>query len=63
MKTLTMEQMELTKGGMPCWMAVALYGAAFIGLCAATGGIAVVSAVVSFGGSIYSTIESCRFTN
>jgi len=55
--------MELTKGGMPCWMAVALYGAAFIGLCAATGGIAVVSAVVSFGGSIYSTIESCRFTN
>jgi hypothetical protein len=61
MKTLTFEQMENVQAGMPCWMALSLYGAAFIGLCAATGGIAVVSGLVTFGGSIYATIESCRY--
>jgi hypothetical protein len=63
MKKLSLEQMENLQAGMPCWMALGLYGAAFIGLCAATGGIAVASAIATFGGSIYATLESCRYTN
>jgi hypothetical protein len=63
MKTLTIEQMENVNAGMPCWMALALYGAAFIGLCAATGGIAVASAIATFGGAIYETLESCMYSN
>ena len=59
MKTLNFEQMEKVQAGMPCWLALGLYGAAFIGLCAATGGIAVASAIATFGGSIYATLESC----
>jgi hypothetical protein len=63
MKTLSLEQMEETQAGMPCWMALSLYGAAFVGLCAATGGIAVVAGVLSFGGSIYGAIESCMYAS
>ena len=59
MKTLNFEQMEKVQAGMACWLALSLYAAAFIGLCAATGGIAVVSGIATFGGSIYATIESC----
>ena len=63
MKKLTFEQMENVQAGMPCWMAVGLYGAAFIGLCAATGGIAVAAGIATFGGSIYATLESCMYSS
>jgi hypothetical protein len=63
MKTLSVEQMSKIEAGMPCWMALGLYGAAFIGLCAATGGIAVTAAIATFGGSIYATLESCMYSN
>ena len=61
MKTLSFEQMEgVTGGRMSCWFALALYGAAFVGLAAATGGIAVIASTITFGGAIYEAIDSCR---
>jgi hypothetical protein len=60
MKKLNFAQMENVQAGMACWLALALYGAAFVGLAAATGGIAVVSATITFGGAIYEAIDSCR---
>lgn len=44
---------------MPCGVAVACYAAAFIGICAATGGVAVVAAAVGFGGSVWGVFDSC----
>ena len=61
MKTLSLEQMEVIEGGlfkMPCSVALVLYGAAFISLCAATGGAAIVAAV-GFGASIYDVFAAC----
>jgi hypothetical protein len=61
MKTLNLEQMESVQAGrMACWLALTLYGAAFVGLAAATGGIAVVAGTITFGGAIYEAIDSCR---
>jgi hypothetical protein len=60
MKTLNLEQMENVQAGkMACWAALALYGAAFIGLCGATGGLFIVVGFASLGGSVYEAIESC----
>jgi len=58
MKTLDFGQMEKVDGGMSCGMALGLYGASFILLCAATGGLAVLSAF-TFGGSVVGVFESC----
>ena len=44
---------------IPCGAAVAFYAVAFVGLCAATGGIGVACAVVGFGGSVWGVFESC----
>ena len=60
MKELSLKQMETIEGGlkMPCGVALALYGFAFVGLCAATGGAAI-CAVVGFGASLYDVFASC----
>lgn len=60
MKELNLEQMESTEGGlkMPCSVALALYGVAFVGLCAATGGAAI-CAVIGFGASVYDVFAAC----
>jgi hypothetical protein len=62
MKTLSFEQMECIEAGfkfhMPCSVALALYGFAFVGLCAATGGAAI-CAVISFGAATFDTIAAC----
>jgi hypothetical protein len=63
MKKLSVEQMENVQAGMPCWLALSLYGAAFVGLCAATGGIAITAGIATFGGSIYETLISCKHLN
>jgi len=64
MKKLSLEEMEnLHAGGMSCKVALLVYGFSFIGLCAATGGLAVTAAVVSFGASIYDAIEACKYSN
>jgi bacteriocin-like protein len=59
MKTLDFNEMENVQGGMPCGVALALYGVSFIGVAAATGGVGAVIAWASFGGSIWSLVESC----
>ena len=60
MKELNLEQMESVEGGlkMPCSVALALYGFAFVGLCAASGGFAV-CAVAAFGASIWDVFDAC----
>ncbi|HQH23844.1 MAG TPA: hypothetical protein PLM01_04095 [Bacteroidales bacterium] len=60
MTELSLEQMESVAGGfkMPCGAALALYGVAFIGLCASTGGAAICAAV-TFGASIYDVYAAC----
>ena len=61
MEKLTLKDMENVQAGkMACWAALALYGAAFVGFAAATGGIAIVAGAITFGGSIYEAIDSCR---
>ena len=52
--------MQSTEGGlkMPCSVALALYGVAFVGLCAATGGAAI-CAVIGFGASVYDVFAAC----
>ncbi len=52
--------MEETKGGMPCGVALALYGISFVSLCATTGPL-VIAALATTGGSIWSVVESCRY--
>ena len=60
MKKLSLEQMENVQAGkMACWAALALYGAAFIGLCGATGGLFIAVGFVSVGGAVYDAIQSC----
>jgi hypothetical protein len=63
MKKLNLEQMEKVEAGflnwkMPCSVALALYGFAFVGLCAATGGFAI-CAVVGFGAGTFDAIAAC----
>ncbi len=61
MKTLSLEQMESINGGlfkMPCGVALALYGVAFIGLCAASGPFAI-TAIMGFGATVYDVFASC----
>lgn len=59
MKTLSLEQMENTDAGkMPCGAALGLWGFAFVGLCAATGGVALF-AVVAFGAASYDYWDAC----
>jgi hypothetical protein len=62
MKKLELEQMERVTGGMPCAMALALYGAALIGAAGATGGLMIAVGLVTFGGSIWTAFDSCRKT-
>jgi len=61
MKKLSLDQMENIQGGLPCGVALALYGAAFIGAAAATGGAAIALGLFSLGGTIWEVIESCRY--
>jgi len=60
MKELSLTQMESIEGGfkMPCGVALALYGFAFVGICAATGGAAI-CAVVGFGAAVYDVLAAC----
>jgi hypothetical protein len=62
MKNLNFNEMEMVQGGMPCGVAVALYGFAFVSLAAATGGMAVLAAA-SFGGAIWGLVDSCSYPN
>ena len=45
--------------GMPCGAAVGFYAVAFVGLCFATGGIALGIAAVGYGGAIWSVFDAC----
>jgi len=60
MKELTKTQMEEVQAGMPCGVALALYGAAFISLCATTGPL-VILALASAGGALATVIEACKY--
>ena len=60
MKTLTIEQMENTKAGMPCWAAKAALIAAGIGFAFFTAGWGtLVLGAVGLGFAEWALLESC----
>ncbi len=60
MKKLEMNQMEKLQGGkMACGVAVALYGAAFVGAALATGGAAIALGLIGIGGAIATVDDAC----
>ena len=60
MKSLSVIQMENVSGGMPCGVALGLYGVSFIALAGATAGWGLVAAGITFGGSLWSVFDSCQ---
>lgn len=60
MKKLELTQMENVEGGMPCGVALGLYGLTFIGASLATGGVAIAIGLATLGGSIWGVIDSCN---
>ena len=60
MRKLSLDEMAEINGGMPCWATLAFYGVSFVSLCASTGGLAVLAGI-SFGGSIWSVFDSCKY--
>lgn len=55
--------MEQANGGMPCAVALALYGIAFVGGAWVTGGASVVvmiTSAASLGGTIWGIVDSCK---
>ena len=64
MKELTHDQMEQSIGGMPCALALAFYGIAFVGGAAITGGASVVvmvTAAASLTSTIWGIVDSCKY--
>lgn len=64
-KKLSLEQMENLNGGglspkAKCGITLGLYVVSFIGLAAATGGLAIAIALASFGGSIWGAASACK---
>ena len=60
MKTLTIEQLENTKAGMPCWAAKAAVIAAGIGLTFFTAGWGTLAlGLVGLGFAEWGLLESC----
>ena len=63
MKELTMDQMEQSNGGMPCALALAFYGIAFIGGAAVTGGaslLVIITSAASLTSTIWGVVDSCK---
>ncbi|NLO02999.1 MAG: hypothetical protein GX126_11910 [Bacteroidales bacterium] len=58
MKEISLEQMASVAGSKSCGASLALYGIAFIGLCASTGGVAICAAI-TFGASLHDVYVSC----
>lgn len=57
--TTTNELENIDICGMPCGVATALYAAAFIGLCAATGPVGLACGAIGFGGSVWGLYDAC----
>ena len=60
MKTLTIEQMENTKAGMPCWLAKSLLIAAGVSFAFFTAGWGTLAlGLIGLGGAEWGLLESC----